>query len=1227
MKYITTSGAVIEPLSLGAIGQTKTYRITGNATFPNGSKELTLTGLQNVNITIEANRALQARLVEVSESGRRIETYCVLSPTADRWSLAALRGIGNHLDWNSSGICVINLVTNVETVLTAPATAADPWLDYILVPDAAGKRVWALRSNSTLTVPTVGRSINIGEVTVATGISRNSSDQRAHLFVDVAGRLHRYDHSFNPLAPHDIGVGVRNGAFTYTNGIATGFVFVADDGSLKRVALGASYAPSAVTLLDSTRTWTRVQPDPQDASRVYCVSDAVTDNAFTYGTELTPTFAGESYTGLGLTDTGFMHGAYRKLLTDTTSIAVSYDACAGQLLYPASGKYLSTDGKRYEAGTLTGNLPDGRTLLGIIYLNNVAHAVCAMAPVVSLRTDSSKHATTLTIAKKETAGNWMTLWVDVVGDANEAFPLALPEGSNATVTVNDAPTVSARNGQQLKIVVDTNSIRDNLFVIAVGRNALDEPMIPDELPDTFVIDDIYNIRPQEVRATVAVTPTAYDTAIPVHSNGVILIDGVEVADGTLIRPGQSLAIRVTQSDEFVDNWWVTTGALRVTFNSIQDAQPITVGIKGRAYMPLGKFVSRAIENTHDSRVILTLTSDLGEFQNTPLRSIVLGPSQTAHIKFEVTEHAHYEIPYKFGRTDHVLRIWADDHFLDAEPVTDAAARYVIGTSPAFPFDAIPEGFYAVARTPAGVWVSVDGDALPADTDARGFNRAEEEVEFDLDQPLTYRAIPFADGRTLDFGDVVARWHYDPIVTAIKLEKQQLLKVPARDIVLPVDSLLTIPRTPIVEHEPSTFVLYPLRKHQSFTRPDSSSYAGVGFQRNAVPTNGGIRTPTFDHNEFTVSSVERSTAQHTKRQEVRTFNDLDFQIVSNVHAAHSHAPSAPKFRQMQHVDVESSNFTHMKRNRAETKSAKYAEVRAQRAAALGLDAQAVTQRAAEGLSLAANGATPKPAYTVEALDVTGAVYRTAMTLELDATFAPLPKKQYLELNAAQKQILGLTHWGTEARSAQARQPDTIPIRALYRQVKKRTVKIESRSFVFPKLYEMADPIPGVTWHVQYAPWQLSLAADYAQIGKAAAVDAAPAEYVESQSQSAELKPAKAVRVNSFSRFGSTSSFAASSAVTSHAPRTGEFVQTATQSFEGRTVVFNLATSHDGNPDLLDRGYFATEVEALQNAVRVWKMEPSDVVARQLPTGQWYWATPDLCVNMCVECPPYGYLSGG
>ena len=1228
MKYITAGADVVERLALGAIGQTKTYTLAGNATFANGSKSMTIAGLQDVDVRIKPNLSLQARFVEVSENARRIETYCVLSPTSERWTLAALRGIGNHLDWNSSGVSVINLVTNVETPLADPATDADPWLDYILVPDVAAKRVWALRSNTTLSAPAVGRSIQLDAAPVAIGISRSTTDQRTHLFADSTGKLYSYDHKFVSRASVELKTEVRGGAFTYTNNVVSAFVFVGAGGKLMRVALDANLGMGDIEPVDTDRVWARVQSDPTDNSRVYCVSDAVTGNAYILnGMVLTAAFAGESYTGLGLTDTGYMHGAYRKLLTDTAAVAVSYDACAGQLLYPAAGKYLSTNGKRYEAGTLTGNLPDGRTLLGIFYLNNVPHAICANATVLPLRTDSAQHATTLTINKKENSGNWMTLFIDVVGAEGVLFPLAFPDGASVVSTIDGAPAQSARNGQQVKIVVDTNTIRDNLFALAVGRNSLAEPMIPDELPDAFVIGNLYDIEPNESRTTVPVTPIAYDTPIPVHSNGIILIDGVEVPDGTMISPGQSLAIRITQSDAFVDSWWVTTGALRTTFTSMQDDQPYTTAIKSRAYMPLGKFYSRKIENTYGVRVVLEL-GDLGKFTNTDERSIVLGAGQNAEIEFEVTEHLHYEIPYKFGRSSHVLSIWADDHFLDTGPVSDAAPRWVATTSPAFSFASIPSGFYAVATTPAGVTVSLDGEVLDADQDARAYNHNEETIEFDLDQPLTYTAIPFADGRTLNFGDVVAKWTYDPIVAAIKLDKQQLIKVPIRDTVVNVDSLITIPRTPIVEQEPSTFVIYPLRKHQSHTRSDASTFEGVGVVRNAAPVKGGVQSPKFDHNEFTIATTDRAAAHYDARQQVRTFAELDFQIVTNTKAHHTASASKAAFRQTRHQAVESSNFTYMKRSRAETERANYSEVRPHRAAALELHVTRVLARMSEGMALDSQWAVRAVSAETKVLEAVSAVARAAIDLEIDPTFSPASNVQYLELDAVQKQILGIGSAEIIPISARDRQPDTIPLRALYKHARRSSVAVEARAFTYPKAYEMAYPIPGVSRFARGGLWQLSLAASFSQIVQASTAEGPAPNHIATPAVPTAAKNAPASQqVARLTRIGGFSAFIPSSAVVSHTPRIGEFTQTATQSFEGRKIEFNLATSHDGNPDLLDRGYFATEVEALQNAVRVWKKEPSDVVARQLPTGQWYWATPDLCVNMCVECPPYGYLSGG
>lgn len=1224
MKYITTSGPTVESLSLGALGQTKTFVITGAATFADGSKALSVTGIQNVPIHFSANLSLKPTLVEVSVEARRIETYCVVSAASERWTSAAMRGIGNHIGTDSTGISVINLVTNAEITLATPSALLDPWLDYVLVPDVAAKSVWALRTGTTATAPVVGRAMQMGSAPIAVGINRSTTDQRTHIVVDADGALGYFGHQFQQVKSNTLVANLVSAAFTYAGNVITGVVFCDQEGKLRRAAFNAALDVGPIQLVDSDRRWMRVQTDPTDRSRVICVSDAATDNAFTLGQSLTPTFAGLAYSGLGVTDTGYAHGFFGSVSTDTGPMTPAFTSVVGQLLYPAAGAYLITDGTRYAAGALTGSVPAGRTLLGVIYLSGVAHAICSKGTPPTLRTNSAQHTTTLTITSKLVEGSTITIEIDVAGTAGIDLEFNGGEGFNATYTVEGQPVATVRAGQKLKVVFNAASVRDNLFAIAVGRNALVEALLPDELPDAFVIENIYGLDSGVSQTTVPVTPLAYDTPIPVHSNGIIVINGVEVPDGTLIRPGQSLAIKVTQSEEFLNHWWVTTGALRVEFVSAQQDQPVTTAIKSRAYMPLGKFVSRQISNSFDRSVILQL-GDIGEIQDRTQRTIVLGPGQVAHITLDIIEHKHYEIPYTFGRSEHMLQVWADDHFLDPEPVTAEADRFVAAQSPAFSFASIPDDFYVKAKTPAGVLVALDGELLAAPADARSYNHDEEELEFDVVQPLSYMAIPFADGRTLDFGDVVARWTYDPAVSSVIREKQSVWLLPKQEPLVVVLQNLEVPRVPVADNEPSTFALYPMRKHQEHPSAASNSFAGWDVDMLAAAEVAGIKAPNFGHNEFTISDVGRAVAAAADNPEIRTFDNLDFQIVA---PTRSEFESRDAQRVMpEHYSVESGNFTYIERVTTDMKAAEYAEVRPHQAQALSLIPNPVTARTSEGLEVYPNWTPPTAANAPDALDATSVQYRVSMELELEVNVVKARSAEVLELHSAQMQITGLTSWKSESYTVEQPISYTIPIRPLYRGVNRNSVDIQARSYVYPRAYSMADPIPGVSYNARAKIWQLEITASQMHVGVPVTARALEAVAIENLTRDRDNALPSSMQLLRVTRQGTDAAFTAASATSSHTQREGEYVQRSVQSFEARKIIFNLATTHDGNPDLLDRGYFATELEALQNAVNVWHKDPADVVARQIPTLQWYWATPDVCVNMCDACPPYGYLSGG
>jgi len=76
-------------------------------------------------------------------------------------------------------------------------------------------------------------------------------------------------------------------------------------------------------------------------------------------------------------------------------------------------------------------------------------------------------------------------------------------------------------------------------------------------------------------------------------------------------------------------------------------------------------------------------------------------------------------------------------------------------------------------------------------------------------------------------------------------------------------------------------------------------------------------------------------------------------------------------------------------------------------------------------------------------------------------------------------------------------------------------------------------------------------------------------------------------------------------------------------------WTVEPNHGSIDKPLEEGYFATELEALQNATQVWGFDPSVVYAIQQPNGYWTWAQITVCEESCgsMSCAARGYLSGG
>ncbi|QZE57360.1 hypothetical protein MPK71_gp151 [Erwinia phage pEa_SNUABM_1] len=76
-------------------------------------------------------------------------------------------------------------------------------------------------------------------------------------------------------------------------------------------------------------------------------------------------------------------------------------------------------------------------------------------------------------------------------------------------------------------------------------------------------------------------------------------------------------------------------------------------------------------------------------------------------------------------------------------------------------------------------------------------------------------------------------------------------------------------------------------------------------------------------------------------------------------------------------------------------------------------------------------------------------------------------------------------------------------------------------------------------------------------------------------------------------------------------------------------WTVEPNHGSIDKPLEEGYYATELDALQNATQVWGFDPSMVYAIQQPNGYWTWAQITVCEESCgsMSCAARGYLSGG
>lgn len=1245
MKIISSRNPTVETLTLGALGSTLSYTLYGDAKFPNGQTSLTITGIQQVDVTLAPNTATSTKFVELFQGARRVETYAVQSPNAVRIDQFSLRGVNEWASDSLTGpLTVRDMAAGTETDVSALPLVAGAIRDVFIVPCTYSNKVHFMQANATeptrlLTVPT-------GAVPVGMGAHRNATtDERTFLIIDSAGTVYYVSHDM-AVVPPTRAIPIPAGTFIESAvvrvdaaGAASAIVVALSNGVLAVYPLtGTALVPQPGDYIQSSKSWVRVVP--LSGQRILAIADDESDNsALVTGLTLSAYKSGLVY-GVSRNQSGtsyFVAEGNQPVArneADGAVIPFTYYGLPVPQNYPGT-EFASSTGTDYQLSGKTVGYAPFRNPVAFHTMGGKLYGYCqprSLNHTMGL-INTADHAATLTEVDRIVVGDTLTITLRVNCAASTWIPVVPASSSKPTFKVGTDPTRMVKNGDLLVVSVAKPTMRDNTLVFGVGRAVFEAQAIPDAVPDQFDVQDIEPINPGENRLTEYIVLTGYDTATPVHSSGIIYIDDVEVADGTLIRPGQSLRILITQSDNFVDDWWVDVGGVRADFTSSQEPQPFTIPTKNRAYANLGeKVISKLIINTHGIPVAFKFKSDVGYLAQYPtMRSVVLAPGAQVNIILEVDKYAHFDIPYRFGRSDHTWMVWADDHFLDPEPVTVDADRAAEASSPPFPFGAFPPNFYAIAKVPAGVRATVAGAIVPGQLDARGYLHGEHEIEFDLSSPVVYTAIPFESGRTLDFGDVVAHWNYDPDISVYKMLKRVEYIKPKSTVVAPVQSFTVRTSAPIDDVAPVPFVLYPLRKHEVTSSPRSSSTAMSQFAH--------VEVAAYTHNTKSLPVVRESgtsaevaiVTDVVEASSKPTVESLQCEFVQR--GSHA-APHVEYERASQETATgpESFNFSLLGIGSlygVQAATAKAMQIEMPKTEDLGARPTKFVNSFAEGITIHPDR--PEPP-TSEGLEVDPQV-ATRNVVYCEA----LEIGQVTTGTGVQVD----THYNVFKPGA----VQTVPIRSLVKTLPiNGTVPIRALTMTFsvggsvtlqptvtnpPSDHDIRNTIIG--------------ASNFPTPGRNS-VTIATLFWRDPKTPSA-VPRAQASQLTAFNPRPSFTAQQVSPAPVKHptfnldaqaaqlAPRYGIEPDIALRmpqlsySYAKRLFVAPVTDAHDGNPDYLQRGYFATEVEALQDAVNVWGMLPIDVHAQQREGGEWYWMQTSKCVNMCDGCPPYGYISGG
>ena len=874
-------------------------------------------------------------------------------------------------------------------------------------------------------------------------------------------------------------------------------------------------------------------------------------------------------------------------------------------------------------------------------------------------------------------------------DTDDLLPITLPAGITWIATVGGKQVTTVKNGDAVSITASHDFLTSQPFPFSVGRSTGLVEIVPDPYPDPFTFETIYDVPDYSWQQTVTKTLTGINQRLEfsVLIDDEVQNDRVEVYVNGVLTPapvfmynGDKFYLRVHHGYN-ITNIKIFAGEYETEYGIFTVSETRFDPVPNRAYAEINKeYRTVTLLNDGLTALALTIDSEIGEFVQGG-KEVTLEVGQSTYLKFTPTEvNKKYQIKFGSSRFKYTWDIWTHDTWLDAQPLPTYSNGMVVAESNALSFDAIPPNFLTDIRVPAGILFNVDGQDIEAEIDSRGVYLDSFIMrDVSCDAVLKLESYPAHNQpKVLELSLAKVSWLHDFAGTvtynSAKDSRETLINMPAyvgmydkretQYSIAEYENFKTgmtafSSQMEAIEHSSMPTWFNPFEFLSTLLAPtyfDGAYAAGL----DSLPTTTDLHYEDMflyvtqeliqsheEWHQFVEALIDMPVLDYAFDSRIQLKDGFDFELSYGT-AEDEFSNSIEDDKQQIVIEASVLSPRPVNWNVVEDRTAVLPDV------------------VVSAEQLQVDNAAPQYVKATERSQVWAAETNFFHTPDTYAHgtdhkwYNQAPSTSYFAFESAKTETY---NWNKPERTPVAWQQAILPDGSHGMDWTKQDYdpyKVDMNTARYVRYmrpiaeYELAVP----KWFQLGAQYQIRPNAEfvfapltYKYLSSAAHIETLTVHPVDTHIEQKvggdvyrvptavrRVVPA-AVYINDSQyqpRHDDSAylqSMSTAELVTKQVIQIGDYAPRKLDAnpypVERMKITMFVPETDYGDPDQLKKGYFATELDALQNAVNVWNKTPDEIFAIQQPDGTWTWAIDIPCGEYCGDfgCDTRGYLAGG